>query len=106
MQRHEEPRQAVPRSCPVLGQHGPKRQRPRVCRGELLASALGKGIFAPAYFEPVSTVDGLDVEDLAARDSEHALDRCRDVFVHSVRKLDDDDRALSRSSDQTTGHRT
>ena len=54
------------------------------------------GIVAIADLEAVSAVDRLDVEDVASRHPENALHGSRDVFVHAVRELDDDHRALSR----------
>jgi hypothetical protein len=45
-----------------------------------------------------------DVEDIAGRETQHALDRRGDVLVHPVRELDDDDGAFSRRSHEPTRH--
>src|SRR6202012_3078323 len=66
-------------------------------RGELTGALGGRGFAAPD-FVPVPAVDGLDVEDLAAGDTEDALHRRRHVFVHAIGELDDHDRALARGS--------
>ena len=60
------------------------------------ARAFGERIFAAAHFEAVSTVDRLDVEDLAARETEHSLDRGRHVLVHPVGELNHHDGTLAR----------
>ena len=56
--------------------------------------------FAAAHLEAVAGVDGLDVEDLAPREPEHALDRRGDVLVHPVGELDHDDRAFPRCTNE------
>ena len=67
---------------------------------ESSARAFGEGVFAASNLEAVTAVDGLDVEDLSTRDAEDALHWRRHVLVHSIRELDDNDRALAGCSYQ------
>jgi len=60
-----------------------------------LAGAFDGRCLAATDFEAVSAVDGLDVEDFASGEPKHAFNRRRDVFVHPIWKLDDDDRTLA-----------
>jgi hypothetical protein len=86
-------RQALPRRTPHnLGRRCDLRSS--------LTRALGRSSLAPANFKPVAAVDRLDIEDLATRDSQNALDWGRHVLVHPVWKLDDNDGALARSAHQ------
>jgi hypothetical protein len=68
------------------------------------AGAFSGRRFTTAHFEAVTTVYRLDVEDLAARDSQDTLHRSGDVLVHPVRELDDDHGPLAWCSHQTTGN--
>jgi len=72
------------------------------CAGRALelARTLGDSRFSAAYFKAIAAIDGLDVEDLAARKSQNALDGRRDVLVHSIREFDHDNRSLARSSNE------
>ncbi len=68
--------------------------------GTASACVLRYRVFAAPDFKPIAAVNGLDVEDLASGESEHAFyGRCH-VFVHTVRKFDHDDGALPRCSDK------
>jgi hypothetical protein len=91
MQRLEDRSQASLR----YGTLQPLRELPR---------PLGKGIFSSPDFEPVATIDRLDVEHFAPRDPKDTPDRGRHILMHAVRELDDDNGALPRCSDQPTGH--
>ncbi len=60
---------------------------------------------ATAHLEAVATVHRLDVEDLAACETEDALHRRRHVLMHAIRELDDDDGPLAWGTHQATHHR-
>ena len=61
----------------------------------LSAGSVLERAFAVAHFEPVPAVDRLDVKDIASGQPKNSFDgRCH-VLVHSVRELDDDDRAFA-----------
>jgi hypothetical protein len=68
------------------------------------AGSLGGGGFATTHLEAIPAVDGLYVKDLAPCDSQNALDRGGDVFVHPIRELDHDDRALAWGSHEAAGN--
>lgn len=62
-------------------------------------STLERAFFA-ADLEAISTVDGLDVEDLATCHAKDAFDRRGHVFVHAIGELDHYHRPLARSTNQ------
>jgi hypothetical protein len=71
-----------------------------------LTGALGYRRLAPADFEPVPTVYRFDIEDLAASDSQDALDGCRDVLMHPIREFDHDNGSLARSAHEPASNGT
>lgn len=80
--------------------------RRRRARATPRISARGSVVqrtFAVADLETIPAVDGLDVEDVASGHAQHALDRCRHVLVHAVRKLDHHHRPLARGPNEPTG---
>ena len=77
--------------------------RSRTTPNALSAGSVFESTLAVADFEAITTVDGLDVEDVFRGEAQHALDRRRYVLMHSVGELNHDDGAFTRRSNQTTG---
>jgi hypothetical protein len=77
--------------------------RSRTTPNALSAGRVFESPLAIADFEAITTVDGLDVEDVFRGKAQHALDGSRYVLVHSVGELNHDDGAFTRRSNQTTG---
>ena len=67
-------------------------------------STLERALFT-AHFEAISAVDGLDVEHFATCNAKDSLHRRRNVFVHAVGELDDDDRTLAGGANQAARDR-
>jgi len=78
-----------------MAPHAPARQGSCDARAGS-ASRFGDVVLSAPHFEAVAAVGGLDVEDLTAGDSEHALHRCGHVFVHAVGELDNNDGPFAR----------
>lgn len=72
-------------------------------RVPLPAGRVFERALAVADLEAVTTIDGLDVEDVFRGEAQHALDRRGYVLMHPVGKLNHDHGALARRSNQTTG---
>lgn len=62
--------------------------------------------FAAAHLEPITRVHGFDIKNFASREAKHAFYGRGHVFVHSVGKLDNDNRAFPRRADQSANYRT